>query len=226
MLQFRQVTNPREMDALYRLRYEVYCKEKQFLSADDYQESRETDEFDRYSAHFIAIDPEIGAEPLGCLRLILHNPHGFPCENHFALQHRAPDPRRAVEVSRLIVSPDARAIWRYMLIGLTKEFCLYALEHGMTHAYAVLERPLLSQFRRLGLPLETIGEGTWYYNTYNMPTYIDMQAYAHAIYSSTQGSRWFYDYMRAPRGDAAVAMMLERAQQMGVDTTHAPRKAS
>lgn len=226
MLQFRQVINPKEMEALYRLRYEVYCHEKQFLSADDYRDQRETDELDAYSAHFIATDPAISPDPLGCLRLILHNPHGFPCENHFSLTHQAKDPRRAVEISRLIVSPNARAIWRYMLIGLAKEFCLYSIDHGMTDAYAVLEKPLLMQLKRLGLPFEVVGEGTWYYNTYNMPTCLDVNAYAQTIATTAQGSRWFYDYLRAPRGDAAVAMMLERAQQMGIDTTQPSRKAS
>ena len=44
-----------EMDQLLRLRYQVYCQEKQWLPADDYPDGREIDEFDAYSFHFLAL---------------------------------------------------------------------------------------------------------------------------------------------------------------------------
>ena len=44
------------MEQSYRLRYQVYCCERNFLPVEDYPDGRESDEFDRHSVHVGVLD--------------------------------------------------------------------------------------------------------------------------------------------------------------------------
>ena len=90
----------------YRLRYQVYCVEREFLDRDTYPDQLEVDEFDRYAWHFGTIDstgrlvatarlvpPSILGLPL------LRRCSIFPEEVELYLPHQ-----RIVEVSRLSMS--------------------------------------------------------------------------------------------------------------------------
>jgi N-acyl amino acid synthase of PEP-CTERM/exosortase system len=48
--------DPELLEQSYRLRYQVYCVERQFLSVSDYPDKREVDSFDPDSIHVAAID--------------------------------------------------------------------------------------------------------------------------------------------------------------------------
>jgi N-acyl-L-homoserine lactone synthetase len=214
MLQFRQAHSAVDMQAIYRLRYEVYCLERHYLDAKDYPEMQEQDEYDVHSVHIIAVDTDAPEKALGCLRLIRNNPFGFPCEQHFNMRKRAPIPDCTIEWSRLIISPDSRRIWRYLFMGIVKEYYLYGREVGLQTCYAILEKPMFHQMCRLGLLLEIVGEGEWHMGGLTFPIYMDFTAYDRAIRETPQGT-WYYDYLRSPRGDErAVQHMLARAHQL------------
>ena len=98
--------DPRLLEQSYRLRYQVYCVERQFLDAADYPDQRETDEFDDDSVHLGAVDA-VG-ELAGTARLIKANPQGFRCS---VTARSSPRCRRSirrtvvpVEVSRVAIS--------------------------------------------------------------------------------------------------------------------------
>lgn len=48
--------DPQLLDQSYRLRYQVYCVERQFLPTSDYPDQREMDSFDADSIHVAAVD--------------------------------------------------------------------------------------------------------------------------------------------------------------------------
>jgi N-acyl amino acid synthase of PEP-CTERM/exosortase system len=90
----------------YRLRYQVYCVERQFLSADDYPDQLEFDAFDRDSVHVGAVDRR--GELVATARLVKPNKDGLPLFRYctlfpyeHALDHVA---NTVVEVSRVSIS--------------------------------------------------------------------------------------------------------------------------
>ena len=64
--------------APHRLRYQVYCLERQFLDLTAHPEGRERDEFDAHAIHFAATDED--GEVVATARLVLDSPLGFPLE--------------------------------------------------------------------------------------------------------------------------------------------------
>jgi N-acyl amino acid synthase of PEP-CTERM/exosortase system len=99
---------PALREAVYRLRYQVYCLETGYESLEKYPEGMEHDEFDNCSAHYL-IRHKITGLFAGTTRLILNGPeHVFPIERYSHLDR--PDllakvPREHIaEVSRFCVS--------------------------------------------------------------------------------------------------------------------------
>ena len=66
--------------AVRRLRYEVYCLERQFVDAASCSEGQESDDYDPHAVHFAATTPSGGV--VATLRLVLDSPRGFPLEEH------------------------------------------------------------------------------------------------------------------------------------------------
>jgi N-acyl-L-homoserine lactone synthetase len=201
MLEFRQASGDAELARIFQLRYEVYCLEKKFLRAEDYPDGIERDEFDDDSVHFVALDTDDSAQLLGSFRLILPSEHGFPCERHFLIARPSPDPQRTAELSRMVIAPQARPIWRHILMGLSKEVYLYTRANSVEHCYAALERPLLAMLKRLGLPFEPVGEPGRYFNTDNIPTIPTILTIGDMEASLPRHNRWLWDYLQAPRDE-------------------------
>ncbi|MFO7954964.1 PEP-CTERM/exosortase system-associated acyltransferase [Thioalkalivibrio sp.] len=74
-----------ELDAVYRLRYEVYCREFHFEREEDCPQGRETDEYDEGSWHCVMHHHTSGAAA-GCVRIVPATPCGphreLPMERH------------------------------------------------------------------------------------------------------------------------------------------------
>lgn len=95
---------------IYALRYQVYCKEKCFLSKERCPNGLETDEYDPYSAYMVAYS--LQGELVGSARLV-HPPKGKPfpfrqhCLNLYA-DRQYPDDSQCAEISRLCISKTVR----------------------------------------------------------------------------------------------------------------------
>ena len=102
------VTDEKDLDEIYRLRYKVFCYEWGFEKPDDYPDERVTDVYDKHSLHFaVRGDRE---KIVGAVSLILNSPEGFPAEKYCELDINTSDlPRNSIaEVSRLVVHRDYR----------------------------------------------------------------------------------------------------------------------
>jgi N-acyl amino acid synthase of PEP-CTERM/exosortase system len=63
-------TTPSQLEAVYRIRYRVYCEEFRYESAEAFPQQMESDEFDASSRHCLVSHKSSGM-PAGCARLVL-----------------------------------------------------------------------------------------------------------------------------------------------------------
>lgn len=122
----KRVTSSRELDDVFRIRYRVYCLERNYERPEDYPYGLEIDEYDPYSIHFISY---MRSYPVGTVRLILPNPNGFPVEKYCNVEMRTlcSDTSKVAEISRLAVSSDiAKKLSIHktkFTLGLLRELC-------------------------------------------------------------------------------------------------------
>jgi N-acyl-L-homoserine lactone synthetase len=158
----------RLLDDSYRLRYQVYCVERAFLSARDYPDRREVDEFDAYAVHLGVVDGR--GQLAGTARLIKTNPHGFPMFRHCAfypeVQTLEAPQVVPVEVSRVAIS---RALARTSshrnepFLTLVKAMVQGARRAGATHLIGATDAALHRRLVRFGLPYRVSGPAVDYY---------------------------------------------------------------
>lgn len=80
---FYELVEPQFLNASFALRYEVYCKERRFLTPDNYPQKHETDRYDSYSIHVGGTNSK--GEMVGTVRLVSHSTIGFPLFEHCKL---------------------------------------------------------------------------------------------------------------------------------------------
>jgi N-acyl amino acid synthase of PEP-CTERM/exosortase system len=108
---------------IYRLRYEVYCLECHYLDAAEFDEGKETDEYDDCSIHFAAYTRDQAM--VGTVRLVQpKDGQVYPFESHCTVfeDFAMPAREQAGEVSRLVVKKTHRRRRGDSLEGVSKEF--------------------------------------------------------------------------------------------------------
>lgn len=102
------VTDEKELAAVFKLRYKVYCQEWGFEKPENYPDRLEMDDYDKNSLHFAAKDDS--GKIVGTVRLILGSSQGFPAEKYCEIdtdRNKIPGERIA-EISRLAISREYR----------------------------------------------------------------------------------------------------------------------
>jgi N-acyl amino acid synthase of PEP-CTERM/exosortase system len=159
----------------FRLRYQVYCVERQFLPVINYPRGVETDEFDAHAIHVGAVDR--GGQLAGTARLVLPDHDSLPT---FAHCTSAPvdgplwgPGARWVEASRLSVSrtygggtesgiPDGDGHDRRddrgpVFLAVIRGMYLASRRLGATHWLVSIEKSLQRLSSRNGIPLRRLG---------------------------------------------------------------------
>jgi N-acyl amino acid synthase of PEP-CTERM/exosortase system len=105
---FVVATTPQLLEGVYRLRYQVYVDEFGYEHAGDHPDGMEMDEWDPFSIHMAALNPE--GDVIGTIRLVLNSVAGLPTLNAVApfYQDQNPQSRHIGEVSRLAVARSFR----------------------------------------------------------------------------------------------------------------------
>jgi N-acyl amino acid synthase of PEP-CTERM/exosortase system len=176
--------------SVFALRYEVYCLDCGFLSADDHPEGLERDEFDDISAHFCALDTQ--DKPVGYVRLVPADPEegSFPFQSHcesFFDPTALPNSSEAVEISRLIVHRnfrrrctditglrtgaddppplvgERRSNSPDVLLNLYRQIYQYSRRNGIRYWYAAMERTLARALAQFKFNFTQIGPVVDYY---------------------------------------------------------------
>jgi N-acyl amino acid synthase of PEP-CTERM/exosortase system len=180
-------SSPELLDQAYRLRYQVYCRERVYEAADEHPHQRETDEFDSRSVHSLLVNRGNG-NVTGTVRLILPDQTSpetsFPiqqvCSHPFLKDSKHSLTASAAEISRFAISKECRKIsdpdftsinsWygelsavdkSYIIptitLGLFKATVQMSFEHGITDWFAVMEPSLLRLLTRFGIYFQPLG---------------------------------------------------------------------
>jgi N-acyl amino acid synthase of PEP-CTERM/exosortase system len=108
---------------IFRLRYDVYCIECQFLNEQEFQQGLETDEYDDCSVHFAAYTREQGL--IGTVRMVQPGESQiYPWESHCHAfpEFKYPGRETAAEISRLVVRKTHRRRRGDSMEGISKDF--------------------------------------------------------------------------------------------------------
>lgn len=176
----------REMEAIYRLRYKVYCLECGYEKASDYRDGLESDDFDSVSTHFLVSETGSG-DAVGTARIIHAEKKGLPVLKYCNFKRELlPDvPMKQVgEISRLAVSKEyrRRAVDRIMVgkknvrfydkqqlaaqrrrfqtnlvCGLYCSIYRESVELGLTHLFGVMSEGLYTILQKRGLEFKPVG---------------------------------------------------------------------
>jgi N-acyl amino acid synthase of PEP-CTERM/exosortase system len=179
-------SNKALMEQVFRLRYQVYCLECNFLKPEDYPDGIEMDEYDDQSVHFAAMNED--GQVIGTMRLILQGKHIFPVEHHcpgIVIDKTGLPQVSYAEISRLVISKKLRRRKndelyyepqiedvkvttaeniqflrraKPMAFGLYREAYQESKRIGITHWYSLMEKSLWLLLRIHGFVFEPIGE--------------------------------------------------------------------
>lgn len=173
------------MEQLYRLRFEVYCRECNFIREADYPRQREQDEHDAQSVHFAAFNSY--GEVVGTLRMILPGALPLPIKTHCPDIHF--EGTSYAEISRLVISrrlrrraqdqlyyePQVEDIKvasnsgeflrraRPMAFGLYREMYRESKRLGTERWYTLMEKGLWLLLAIHGFKFESIGDEVDFY---------------------------------------------------------------
>src|SRR5215210_5367203 len=173
--------HPQLLTDSYRLRYQVYCVEREFLNRDNYPEQLEVDEFDRYAWHFGTIDST--GRLVATARLVPPSILGlplfrrcsiFPEEVELYMSHQG-----IVEVSRLSMSRTAlnagisagpsgssvrpKAVRNSVSYSLYRGLYQESKRAGLTHWAVATEASLQRAVGGYGFPFRAIGPAIDYF---------------------------------------------------------------
>jgi N-acyl amino acid synthase of PEP-CTERM/exosortase system len=176
------------LSTIFALRYEVYCNDRKFLPAEDYPDHLETDDFDRFSTHFCAIDKH--SRVAAAVRLV-RAPDELPFQRVFgsSFRERYPVYPAAAEISRLVVDRnyhrrsadlpegislaepidgaapvvERRAKKPELVLGLYRAMYQHSLRAGIAYWYAAMERGLARALLKYHIEFQCIGPEADYF---------------------------------------------------------------
>lgn len=204
------------MNDVFRLRYRVYCEEKNFLPADDYPCAMEMDEYDDDAIHLVVRGGH--PSPVGYMRILESSTtEGFPLIAHGLTTYSdfpIPPEDCAVEISRLIVTselrhhsvdpddgfkkagalpaPPARNAADLVTYKLMRMAYRYAADHDVRWILAAMEPSLHRKFRMMGLPFRQVGPTGSYFGRV-APYAMDIREMERDMRSRFQGTWRFFE---------------------------------
>lgn len=186
------------LETAYRLRYQVYCEETDYLSRDANPNGMECDEYDQHSVSSVLIHRPTG-HAAGTVRLVLPRPAEPGCAQPARLHAPTLDaldesvlPRATTgEISRFAIAaqfrkrqddslyasvltrdmPDPRRVIPHITLGLMTSMFEICLDEGLTHLCAVIDPALLRLLAKLGLHFNTVGPCVEYHGP-RQPVYV------------------------------------------------------
>jgi N-acyl-L-homoserine lactone synthetase len=127
VVRFRCIENRDELEETFRLRFKVYCQEKNWLAPSRFPDELEHDLFDSHAEHIIALNSQ--QEIVGTLRLIRpRSSDGYlPIHSVKGVSLRDIQHQNIAQLSRLVLDPEYRI--EPVLLGLLRYVFHYTQEH-------------------------------------------------------------------------------------------------
>jgi N-acyl-L-homoserine lactone synthetase len=162
---FKTADTDLELERCYRLRYQVYCKEKRWLCTTDCPEGKESDAFDLKAIHVMALNEDF--ELVGMMRILRKEDFSIlPYEDHPGIKDKRISLTDVAELSRFIVTSEK---YRYHVThGLLRAVYQTSKGIGLRNWVFILEPSL---FRLLGMfkfYLKPLGTPSMYFGAFTM----------------------------------------------------------
>ena len=151
-----------DMNKVWRLRYQIYCVERQSIPPNEAEIDR--DMYDNYAVSFMLL---LGDELMGTVRLIKDSNLGFLMEEAFTLPSDI-NRNHLLEASRFIVLPELRGSGASKL--LLEAAVEWSREHGYTMWCLAIQERLFSSHVTEGWNMSKLSEiATSYHETVVFP---------------------------------------------------------
>ena len=144
-MRFSIASDPTQIDAVLKLRYEVFQIEGRHYKPIDDQ--RILDRFDTFSTtrNIVAI---ADGQLVGSMRVTLDSSAGFPADEYYDFRRFLPDGAWAMNVSMYCVRAGFRGI--HIPLSLFMMAVYYAISRGVTHLVAPINPPIAKLVSRMG----------------------------------------------------------------------------
>lgn len=158
---FVYVNNEALRKKVHAFRYKVYEEIGYIHYSDGCKNGLESDIYDEYSDHFLALDSN--GEVAGCLRLIHNSPIGYPTDNEFEYdrKHHCFESEKTSELSRIFIDRKYRNYKesKRLIRGLVFYLAYPRIQqYGITCCFGNCEPSFLKLLQRIRIPYTAIGE--------------------------------------------------------------------
>jgi N-acyl amino acid synthase of PEP-CTERM/exosortase system len=180
-MQFKKIDSPELLKEVFKLRFQVYARERAFINAENYPEGVERDAYDDHAVHFGAFDEE--GQIIGAVRLILPSSEKFLIEERCGVlpfEDSLPSRSLHAEISRLTISKAFRRSLQpqdaseekpgsyirkvsSLALGLCHLMYEECRERGIAHCLALMEKPLALLLKLNGFDFKPIGPPVDFY---------------------------------------------------------------
>lgn len=159
-LYFKTASSVEEFEACYRLRYQVYCEEKQWLNPDNFPSGLEKDSYDEKATHVMAYDEDF--QLVGMMRILRSQDFAeLPYQHHPGMKGRPVMAKNTAELSRFMVT--ARKNRMEITRGLVRAVYQTSLQLGVENWVILIEPSLRRLLSMLDFIFEPLCNPVKYY---------------------------------------------------------------
>ncbi len=162
---FKTVSTDLELQNCFRLRYQVYCNEKQWLAPDQFPNGLESDEYDSKAIHVIAMDEDF--KLVGMMRILRDKDFKrLPYEDHPGMKGTKLNAPNVAEISRFIVTAATNRL--LVTKGLIRQVYQTSRNLGIDNWIFVCEPSLVRFLSKFKLFLDPICPPSKYYGGFTL----------------------------------------------------------
>lgn len=165
-LYFKSVETEMELKKCMKLRYQVYCEEKKWLSPTSFPEGYESDEYDKDAIHLMCMNSDF--ELVATMRLLpKNNFNQLPYTKHPGLWEKYKDIPNAVELSRFVIRSDKNRV--QIAKGLFRAVYQQAKFRELLNWIFISEPSMIRYLLRFGYAFDPIGVPAKHFGGFIMP---------------------------------------------------------
>jgi N-acyl-L-homoserine lactone synthetase len=193
-LYFKIAESVLDLEKCYRLRYQVYCEEKRWLSPNDFPDGMETDEFDNKAVHVMALDADFNC--VGIMRIIKDCDHDrLPFLDHPGMKGKSYKTNNLAELSRFVIT--AKTNRHLVLKGLLRLVYLTSRRIGVDNWVYVSEPSLIRFIDRYKYYFNPICAPAKYYGGFTLIAACDISE-TEARWKTNDMETWNFHWKEEP----------------------------
>jgi N-acyl-L-homoserine lactone synthetase len=182
-LYFKVAESQLELESCYRMRYQVYCQEKKWLSDQEFHNGLETDEYDSKAINVIAYNEDF--QPVGTMRILREQDYNkLPFEDHPGFKGKELKLDNLAELSRFIVIGDKNR--NYILKGLIRMIYQTSKKIGIDYWVFVSEPGLIRFLERFRYYFTPVCLPSKYYGGFTLAALCDIKKTESIWYKNDQ----------------------------------------